>query len=418
MNFDVRSIAFYLPQFHPVPENDEWWGQGFTEWRNVTTARPLFPDHYQPHLPADLGFYDLRLEEARIAQAELARQYGIHGFCYYHYWFNGRRILERPFNEVLQSGKPDFPFCLCWANENWTRVWDGGDRDILLEQRYSLQDDLNHIRSLIPAFRDSRYIKIHGKPLFLVYRSELLPDPAKTAALWKHEAQQAGFPGLYLVRVENFERGIDPTVVGFDAAVEFAPDTSRSGAPLFQSAIATLLGKLSLLPRGVRANRVYSYRAMVHSMLSKPEPTYTWFRCVSPTWDNSARRRTNANIFVGSSPSIYQDWLERIAKRTRERYPEDERLVFINAWNEWAEGCHLEPDQRWGRAYLEATKAALSSAPLAGTTSSADTTPSGADRIWQTAKSKVYWPLVQSLAESQTLLGAVAWHLKHRLPPR
>lgn len=201
----VRAIAFYLPQYHPVPENDEWWGKGFTEWRNVSKARPLFPGHYQPHLPADLGFYDLRLPEVREAQAELARAHGISGFVYYHYWFNGRRILERPFNEVLQSGKPDFPFCLCWANENWTRIWDGGDKHILLEQKYSAQDDLAHIQSLIPAFRDERYIRVNGKPLFLVYRAELIPDPVRTAAIWREAAIKAGVGDLYLARVESYD---------------------------------------------------------------------------------------------------------------------------------------------------------------------------------------------------------------------
>ena len=191
MTPDIRPIAFYLPQFHPTPENDEWWGKGFTEWTNVTKARPLFPGHYQPQLPADMGFYDLRLPEAREAQAALAREYGIHGFCYYHYWFNGRRILERPFNEVLASGKPDFPFCLCWANENWTRVWDGGEKNVLLEQKYSHEDDLAHIESLIPAFRDERYIRIDGKPLFLVYRTGLLPNPARTAEIWREAAKRA-----------------------------------------------------------------------------------------------------------------------------------------------------------------------------------------------------------------------------------
>lgn len=413
-DISVKAICFYLPQFHPVAENDEWWGRGFTEWRNVSKAKPLFPGHYQPHLPADLGFYDLRLEETRIAQAVLAREHGVHGFCYYHYWFNGRRILERPFNEVLESGKPDFPFCLCWANENWTRVWDGGERNVLLEQKYGHDDDLAHIRSLMPAFKDPRYIRVNGKPLFLVYRTELLPDPATTAKLWQDEAKRAGLPGLYLARVENFERSVDPESIGFDAAVEFAPDASKAGKRLFHGGIAQFLGKLALLPTAFTTNRVYSYPATVHGMLSKPEPTYRWFRCVSPMWDNSARRSVNANIFLGSTPAIYQRWLETIVSRTRQRYAGDEQLVFINAWNEWAEGCHLEPDQKWGRAYLEATRAALSAEPRAAAASSQPAPQRrrpGALKAW-------YWRLTESAAEARALLGSLMWQLKHRLPPR
>src|SRR6266446_2869134 len=201
---NVRVIAFYLPQFHPIPENDAWWGKGFTEWTNVTKARPLFRGHYQPHLPADLGFYDLRVAESREAQADLARQYGITGFCYYHYWFAGKRLLHRPFDEVLTSGRPDFPFCLCWANENWTRVWDGGGSEVLMEQTYSEQDDRAHIQALMPAFADTRYFRIDGRPLFLVYRTELLPEPARTADIWRSEVSKAGLGDLYLARVENF----------------------------------------------------------------------------------------------------------------------------------------------------------------------------------------------------------------------
>ncbi len=182
-NGGVRGIAFHLPQFHPIPENDEWWGKGFTEWTNVAKATPRFPGHYQPHLPADLGFYDLRLPEARAAQAELAARYGIYGFCYYHYWFSGRRLLERPVNEIWKSGEPDFPFCLCWANENWTRQWDGQNAQVLLEQHYSAADDLAHIRSLIPLFKDRRYIRVADRPLLLVYRASRLPEPEK---LWQH----------------------------------------------------------------------------------------------------------------------------------------------------------------------------------------------------------------------------------------
>ena len=197
---DVRLIAFYLPQFHPIPENDRVWGKGFTEWTNVTKAKPLFRGHYQPHLPADLGFYDLRLPEARQAQAELAQEYGIYGFCYYHYWFNGKRLLQRPFDEVLQSGEPAFPFCLCWANEHWTRAWDGDLNGVTVEQRYSEEDDRNHIHWLLTAFRDRRYIRLNGRPLFLVYRAHDLPSPLRTTTLWREEAQKAGVGELYLCR--------------------------------------------------------------------------------------------------------------------------------------------------------------------------------------------------------------------------
>jgi lipopolysaccharide biosynthesis protein len=409
---DIRAIAFYLPQFHPVPENDEWWGKGFTEWRNVAKAKPLFPGHNQPHLPADLGFYDLRLPEAREAQAELARQHGIHGFCYYHYWFNGRRILERPFNEVLESGKPDLPFCLCWANENWTRVWDGGERNVLLDQRYSHEDDLAHIRSLIPAFKDPRYIRIDGKPLFLVYRTELLPDPEKTVSIWQEAAKKAGLPGLYLVRVENFVKDVDPSSIGFDAAVEFAPDSSKAGKTLFRGRVTNLLVKLNLLPAVFRDSRVYSYPATVQGMLSKPEPRYRWFRCVSPMWDNSARRSINANIFIGATPSIYKQWLSKTVARTRQRHTGDEQIVFINAWNEWAEGCHLEPDQKWSRAYLVATRDALAMAPVKAATSPAALPNAPSCFI------RFYWRASESLSEMRTVIAALLWHLKNRLPPQ
>lgn len=413
MTNDIRAIAFYLPQYHPVPENDEWWGKGFTEWRNVAKANPLFPGHYQPHLPADLGFYDLRLPEAREAQAELARQHGIHGFCYYHYWFNGRRILERPFNEVLETGKPDFPFCLCWANENWTRAWDGGERHVLLGQHYSFEDDLAHIRSLIPAFKDPRYIRIDGKPLFLVYRTELLPDPATTAALWQEEARKVGLPGLHLARVENFAKNVDPDSIGFDAAVEFAPDFSCVGTVLFRGRLASLLGKFKLLPAVFRDSSLYSYPATVRGMLSKPERRHRWFRCVTPMWDNSARRSMNASIFVGSTPAIYKQWLSKIAARTRQRFAGDEQIVFINAWNEWAEGCHLEPDQKWGHAYLEATREALA-APAGGLSSVA---PPATSQNSSSRFKQFYWRVYGTISGMRTIIAALLWHLKHRLPP-
>jgi len=359
MNNDIKAIAFFLPQYHPIPENDEWWGKGFTEWTNVAKARPSFPGHYQPHLPADLGFYDLRLSETREAQAELAKQYGLSGFCYYHYWFNGRRILERPVNEILKLGKPDFPFCLCWANENWTRTWTGGSKDILLEQKYSHDDDLEHIRTLIPIFSDSRYIKIEGKPLFLVYRTELLPNPQKTAEIWRAEALKQGIGEIFLARVEGFQSNIDPASIGFDAAVEFAPDWRNLGKQLFKSTLLDSLAKIHLFPRGLTSNKLFDYDDMIIEMLNKPEPSYLRFPCVTPSWDNSARRNNEALIVINSTPEKYEQWLATIVNRViakDDRYP---KLIFINAWNEWAEGNHLEPDQKWGIAYLGATKNAL-----------------------------------------------------------
>ena len=358
MTSQARIIAFHLPQFHPTPENDEWWGKGFTEWTNTAKALPLFPDHYQPHVPADLGFYDLRLPEARRAQADLAREHGIEGFYYYHYWFNGRRILERPFNEVLASGKPDFPFCLCWANENWTRVWDGGEKNVLLQQNYSDADDLAHNQSLMLSFRDPRYIRIDGRPLFLVYRTELMPDPARTAAIWRDAAIKAGIGDLYLARVEGFQRGVDPAEIGFDAAVEFAPSWDV-GTPKFTKGVAGSLSRAGVLPKSFADNDVINYSAVAQAMAARPPARYKQFRCATPMWDNSARRKQGARILVDSTPAQYEAWLKSLARQTLADKSGDDRIVFINAWNEWAEGNHLEPDLKWGHAYLEATSRAL-----------------------------------------------------------
>ena len=354
-NNDLRLISFYLPQFHPIPENDRWWGKGFTEWRNVVKARPLFRGHYQPHLPADLGYYDLRLPEAREAQAELAKQYGIYGFCYYHYWFNGRRLLERPFNDVLSSGRPDLPFCLCWANEKWTRGWDGREREILIDQIYSLDDDRAHIRNLMPAFRDSRYIRIDGRPLFLVYRTEDLPHPEQTASIWREESRRAGIGDIYLARVESFVTAIDPASIGFDAAVEFAPDWRNMGDFKNPGLPQKTLLKLGLLPNGYSELQLADYTFMSQQMLHKPWPDYSFFRCVTPGFDNSARRREGGATFMNATPENYERWLRRVVEMTRQKYSDDRRLVFVNAWNEWAEGNHLEPDQKFGHAFLEAT---------------------------------------------------------------
>jgi lipopolysaccharide biosynthesis protein len=399
----LRAIAFYLPQYHPIPENDEWWGRGFTEWRNVAQAKPSFPGHYQPHLPGDLGFYDLRLSEVREAQAELARHHGIHGFCYYHYWFNGREILERPFNEVLTSGKPDFPFCLCWANENWTRIWDGGEDQVLLQQHYGAEDDRAHIRALMPAFADARYIRVGGRPLFLVYRTELLPDPRRTADIWREEVSKAGLGDLYLARVENFDGRVDPRKIGFDGAVEFAPHGTHVGKIKFRGPIHRLLARVGVLPNAYVHSQVANYRAMMLGMLAKPDPAFTRFRCVTPMWDNTARRRTGAHIYVGSTPKLYETWLAELARRTIDKFPPEERIVFINAWNEWAEGCHLEPDLKWGHQYLDSTKTALDAvnhtAPL--------TPVAPVSKSSYPAAKRLYWRALAFLAEQRELLSNV-----------
>ena len=358
----VRTIAFYLPQFHPIPENDEWWGNGFTEWTNVTKARPLFRGHYQPHLPADLGYYDLRLPEVRQSQADLAMQYGIYGFCYYHYWFNGKQLLERPFNEVLASGKPDLPFCLCWANEPWSRRWDGLDKDVLIEQTYGGKSDAqNHIRWLLRAFADERYIRINGKPLFLIYRAKEIPDVKKMLSIWREEASRAGLPGLYLCSVESiWSRNWDPTSYGFDAAVEFQPAFT-----LLSEKLLRCRQSLKLWPWRQKQpkHRIVSYKDFVQYMLKRQYPNYKMLRCVTPGFDNTARRQNGlqASILHKSNPEDFGVWLHYTVKWTRNKMPEGEQIVFINAWNEWAEGNHLEPDQKFGHAFLEQVRIAFRS---------------------------------------------------------
>ena len=362
---DLRALAFYLPQYHPVPQNDAFWGPGFTEWRNVVCARPRFAGHAQPHLPADLGFYDLRLAETRAAQAKMARAAGLSGFCYYHYWFAGRRVLHRPFDAVLASGEPDFPFMLCWANENWTRAWDGGASEVLLEQSYSDEDTRAHVRHLTPAFHDPRYIRINDRPVFAVYNTDALPSVEKWSDLFRNECLKQGI-SPYLIRVERY---LDtdlrpPGALGFDAALEFQP-FSRN----FRRWLHTRPDLKSNLARRLQNRarkdwqRLQPWRAFdTHYDLAtfsafdtcQPAPGYTQFPGVCPSWDNSARRPPGqAIIFRNSTPKTFQDWLH--AKTHAFTPPSsEENLVFINAWNEWAEGNHLEPCLTHGTAWLEA----------------------------------------------------------------
>ena len=349
---DVRVIAFYLPQYHPIPENDAWWGDGFTEWTNVRKAKPNFSGHYQPHVPGEFGYYDLRDPAVRSRQAALAREYGIHGFCYYYYWFNGKRLLERPLDDLLTSGEPDFPFCVCWANENWTRRWDGRDEDILIAQRYSNDDNRAFIRSLFPLFRDARYIRVDGRPLLIIYKASLIPDLAGTAAMWRDECRRAGIGEIYLVSALTSGYH-DAAAAGFDALVEFPPHGHTSER----------VNERVDITNPAFDGMIFGLRSYVAQMMTMPRPENKIFRCLIPSWDNTARQQDRGTAFVGSSPELFAYWLEYAIRQTRIRYRGDERLVFVNAWNEWGEGCHLEPDQRYGRAYLEAVRDALAAVP-------------------------------------------------------
>nr|WP_277929997.1 glycoside hydrolase family 99-like domain-containing protein [Lysobacter sp. M15] len=357
-----------MPQYHPIPENDAWWGKGFTEWTNVVTGRPRFAGHYQPHLPADLGFYDLRVPETRQAQADLARAAGIEGFCYYHYWFQGKRLLGGPIDAVLALGEPDFPFCFCWANQTWSRAWSGRDHDVLIAQGYDDADDAAHIAWLIEAFRDPRYLRVGGRPLFLVYLPESLPDAPALLERWRRACLEAsvGDPYFCAVRTGFSTRDADGLrALGFDGVVEFEPN--REHFPAAKNATGHAVSLLQrLLPtkwydalRNSRflSNRnlstVVDYASYVDGRLARPALAPTTYPVVFPSWDNAVRR-TSATIIENHDCAQYARWLSDAVARVATRNP-DERLVFLNAWNEWAEGCHLEPDQKHGRAFLDAT---------------------------------------------------------------
>ena len=357
----LRPIALYLPQFHPIPENDEWWGKGFTEWTNVTRAEPLFEGHYQPQLPTDMGFYDLRLNEVMQEQAKLATGYGIAGFCFYHYWFNGHLLLEKPLHNLLETGKPDFPFMMCWANENWSRRWDGREQEVLMKQDYSAEDDVKHIQYLLQFLQDPRYIRIDGKCVLAIYRLTLLPDPAATIRIWREEARKAGIE-LYLVHFENWDwRGAKMLDYGLDAGVEFAPHyqlveylkkhpiQQPSG---MQKKMLRLLHKTGI--RKKKQTTIYPYDWILQGA-EMATYDYKRFPAACPSWDNTARRKEAATIFDGSSPEKFAQWLQ-IIRRKFKPYSKEENLVFINAWNEWAEGNHLEPCIKYGRQFLEAVK--------------------------------------------------------------
>lgn len=348
----ARVIALYLPQFHPIPENDEMWGKGFTEWRNVALAKPMFRGHFQPKIPADLGFYDLRLPEVREAQAAMAAAHGIEGFCYYHYWFSGKRLLEMPFNEALRTGRPDFPFCLCWANESWSGVWVGRPDHIIMEQRYlGPEEDERHFYDLLPAFRDPRYIRVDGKPIFFIYRPAKLPDSNATIALWRDLAAREGLPGLFLVGINHRIALWEPGPAGFDAAlVNRLPDTRP-----WVSRRDPLRWLRFKMQASRRQPTVYDYSEDLVQPIYDEVRTGQWFPTVYPNWDTSARHRERGLVMHDATPEKFEGVMRKAVHLVAQRAPQH-RIIILKSWNEWAEGNYVEPDLRHGDGYLKAVQ--------------------------------------------------------------
>ena len=377
----ARVIAYYLPQFHPIPENDDAWGKGFTEWTNVAQARPLFRGHYQPRIPADLGFYDLRMPEVREQQAQLAREAGIEGFCYYHYWFgNGKQLLERPFNEVLASGKPDFPFCLCWANHEWTtRTWQNGGKDkVIAAMTYPGDDDyIAHFNYVLPAFRDHRYITVDGKPIFAVYDPYRFADVAHFVALWRKLADEAGLPGIHFTALTNSVSTVKRTAdgsrqrvlpqlessagvfndllsLGFDSITSYG----KSRAEMFYQGkymrnISKLLHKYLPLPA-----LKYNYPKVTPNFFAPEDRWENVFPTIIPQWDRTPRAGNKEGIYVNSTPENFQKHVIDALQVVADKQPEH-RIIFLKSWNEWGEGNYVEPDLRYGHGYLDALHNAL-----------------------------------------------------------
>ena len=344
-----RLIAFYLPQFHPMAENNEWWGLGFTEWTNTAKAKPLFAGHYQPHTPADLGFYDLRVAETRQQQADLARDHGIEGFCYYHYWFAGRRVLQRPLDEVLAAGVPDYPFCVCWANETWSGIWYGSPNQILIEQTYpGIADHAAHFEILCPAFADPRHIRVDGKPLFVIYKPHEIPDAPAALAQWRRMAEQAGLGGLTIVGYETTVAGPDLIAMGYDAVIK--PPKIRQRTWTSKREPKKWLLEQIRVRRGLPT--IEEFADWAQRNMSVPVDGYDSYPCVVHAWDNTPRSGTRGVVLRNPDPAVF-DRLLRAALSSVADKPADQRLVFLKSWNEWAEGNHLEPDLRYGRAYLD-----------------------------------------------------------------
>lgn len=347
VSLPAKLVAFYLPQFHPIPENDAWWGTGFTEWRNVTRALPQFEGHAQPRLPAELGFYDLRQPDVMRQQMALAREYGVAAFCTYFYWFAGKTLLETPVRQWLSQPELELPICLCWANENWSRRWDGRAEDVLIGQQHSADDDFAFIAYVADYLKDPRYLRVEGKPMLLVYRPGLLPSAKDTAARWRTWCRDHGIGEIHLAYVQSFDR-VDPTSIGFDAAVEFPPNNTS----------LTPITRDQQLINPDFAGEVLDWRQLMRNAVRAVAPKYLLYPGVNPGWDNEPRRSGRGRVLCHASPRGYRDWLHKAVEMAKERSPSTP-MVFINAWNEWAEGAVLEPDTRLGHAWLEATREAL-----------------------------------------------------------
>ena len=327
-----------------IEENSAWWGEGFTEWNNVKSASPQFPGHYQPHVPhRSIGYYDLLDKNFLKKQHALASKYGLYGFCYYYYYFNGRTLLDAPLKIVLKSRDIDVDFCLCWANGSWTRAWYGQNTEVLISNQYTLENAAGFMKSIIPYLNDDRYIRIEGKPLLLVYQPEDIPTCKEYSRVWRKIAVEHGLEGLYLTSVEALIFGVSPEEYGFDAAVEFAPDWTTTH----------LLSKIG------EPQRIFDYVETVKNMLLKQDLGYERYPCVFPGWDNAPRYKKAAVTFVNAKPGTFKYFLETTVKKCALKFPPEKRFIFINAWNEWGEGCHLEPDERHGYAYLHILRQVL-----------------------------------------------------------
>lgn len=343
----ARVVAFYLPQFHAIPENDEWWGEGFTEWVNVRRAVPQYAGHDHPRVAGELGEYDLTEEAIKDRQTALARSAGVDAFCMYFYWFNGQRLLEKPLDQ-WRDRSDLLPYCLSWANEAWTRRWDGKEHDVLMPQTYDEGYEQRFFEDVLPHLRAPHYLHVDGRPILVVHRADLIPRPKTFSARLRALATGAGLQGLYLIAAET-KPGIDARILGFDAVAEFPPVGSNTIS-------ATYLRPLSGVAPGFKG-RLMSYERLVRRYLGRKSPGFVRHPGVMPGWDNTARRGSSATIYVGADPTTFGEWTQTsIARETAVRGSDG--LVFVNAWNEWAEGAYLEPDATSGSSYLEAMSGA------------------------------------------------------------